>query len=102
MPPSDPPGVSGETTRSDAVESWENPLQAHIEITDATDVGHCGLELSIYGESGLNTNDNGTNGERLITEVTDENEVGHSISGLERSIDDEPSFITDKDGINGQ
>ena len=53
-PPSDPPNVSGETTRSDAVESrideesWENPLHAHIEkIADETKVRHCGLELLI-------------------------------------------------------
>jgi hypothetical protein len=111
-PPSDPPDVSGETTRSDAVESpideegWENPLHAHIEkIADGTEVGHRKLELSIDGGLGLNTNNDGANGERLITEIADENEVGHSISGLERSIDSrsaEPSLITDKDGTNGQ
>ena len=86
-------------------ESRENPLHAYIEkITDETKVGHRGLELSIDGELGLNTNDDGTNGERLITEIADENEVGYSISELERSIDGgstKSSLITDKDGTNG-
>jgi hypothetical protein len=105
------PDESGETT-SDAVESRideegrENLLHAHIEkIADETEVGHRKLELSIDGELGLNTNSDGTNGERLITEIVDENEVGHSISRLECSIDGgsaEPSLITDKDGTNSQ
>lgn len=111
-PPSNPFDVSGETSCSDAAKSLigeeglENLLHAHIEkIADETKVGHCKLELSTDSELELNTNNDRTNGERLITEIADENEVGHSIFGIERLIESrsaEPSLITDKDGTNSQ
>jgi hypothetical protein len=110
--PSNPPDVSGETTRSDAVvsrideEGREILLYIYIEkIADKTEVGHRRLELSIDGKLGLNTNNNRTNSKRLITEIADKNKVGYSISGLERSIDSrsaEPSLITDNDRTNSQ
>lgn len=100
-PPTD---VSGETTRSDAVVSWidkedrENPLHLYIgKITDETEVGHRRFEVSIDTELGLNTNSDGINGERLIAEIADKNEVGRSFFGSA-----EPSLTTDKDGTKSQ